>query len=600
MFYLDLKEKISLLPQLPGVYQYLDKQGEVIYVGKARKLKNRVQSYFNKQKYENGKTYMLVKKIADLRTIVTDSEHEALLLENSLIKEYKPKYNIQLKDDKSYPWICIKKEPFPRIFSTRNKVKDGSEYYGPYASVGMMNTILGLIKELYPLRTCNLNLTPENIAKGQFKVCLEYHIGNCLGPCEGYQDEQEYLEQIAAAKNIIKGKFKGLYTHLQKEMKNASEKLDFEKAQRYKKRMEAVKKYRSKSTVVSSGVEDVMVFTLVSNDKASYVNFLNIVDGAVNQVYTLELKENIEEKEEDILLTGILHLVQKFDLELQNVWVNLPVESDWLSAKISVPQRGDKKAILDLSVKNAKYFMLQKQKERANKIEKKSKNRVLETLKADLRLPELPVHIECFDNSNFQGTNAVAACVVFKNGVPSKKDYRHFNIKTVEGPDDFASMEEVVFRRYKRLLEEEAPLPQLILIDGGKGQLSSALKSLEKLGLRGEVPIVGIAKKLEEIFFPGDTVPVYIDKKSESLKLLQYLRNEAHRFGITHHRNKRSKNAIETALTKIPGIGEKTAEKLLNHYKSVKRIKDAPHTEICEIFGKKVADLVKKIDETII
>ena len=594
---LDLKEKIRLLPRLPGVYQYLDKKGNIIYVGKARKLKNRVQSYFSKQKHESGKTYMLVKNIADLRTIVTETEHEALLLENSLIKEYKPKYNIQLKDDKTYPWICIKNEPFPRIFSTRNKVKDGSEYYGPYASVVMMNTILNLIKELYPLRTCNLNLSDENIAKGQYKVCLEYHIGNCLGPCEGLQKEKDYLKYISAAKEIIKGQFSGLSSRLTKEMKLASEHLDFEKAQLYKKRIEAIKKYRSKSTVVSSKLDDVMVFTLVSNDYAHYINFLNLIDGAINQVFTLELKHSIEEKAEDVLLTGILHLKEKFDLDLKNLFLNYAIDPEWLGAKVSVPQRGDKKAVLDLSVKNAKYFMLQKQKERANKIEKKSKTRVLETLKSDLKLTSLPVHIECFDNSNFQGTNAVAACVVFKNGVPSKKDYRHFNIKTVEGPDDFASMEEVVYRRYKRLLDEEQTLPQLIVIDGGKGQLSSALKSLDKLGLRGEIAIIGIAKKLEEIFFPGDSVPIYIDKKSESLKLLQFLRNEAHRFGITHHRNKRSKGAINSELLEIEGLGEKTAEKLLNYYKSVKRIKDAEHTEICEIFGSKVANLVKKLDK---
>lgn len=597
MFCLDLKEKIRLLPQLPGVYQYLDKNGKIIYVGKARKLKNRVQSYFTKQKHESGKTYMLVKNIVDLRTIVTETEHEALLLENSLIKEYKPKYNIQLKDDKTYPWICIKKEPFPRIFSTRNKVKDGSEYFGPYASVVMMNTILNLIKELYPLRTCSLNLSEENISKGQYKVCLEYHIGNCLGPCEGLQNEEDYLQYISAAKEIIKGQFSGLNSRLTKEMKLASEQLDFEKAQLYKKRIEAIKKYRSKSTVVSSKLDDVMVFTLVSNDYAHYINFMNLVDGTVNQVFTLELKQSIEENAEDVLLTGILHIKDKFDLDLKNLFLNYAIDPEWLGAKVSVPQRGDKKAVLDLSEKNAKYFMLQKQKERANKTEKKSKTRVLETLKSDLKLTSSPVHIECFDNSNFQGTNAVAACVVFKNGVPSKKDYRHFNIKTVEGPDDFASMEEVVYRRYKRLLDENQSLPQLIVIDGGKGQLSSALKSLEKLGLRGKIAIVGIAKKLEEIFFPGDSIPIYIDKKSESLKLLQYLRNEAHRFGITHHRNKRSKGAINSELLEINGLGEKTAEKLLNHYKSVKRIKDAPHTEICEIFGSKVANLVKKLDK---
>jgi excinuclease ABC subunit C len=593
---LDLKEKIRLLPQLPGVYQYLDKNGNVIYVGKARKLKNRVQSYFSKQKHESGKTYMLVKNISDLRIIVTETEHEALLLENSLIKEYKPKYNIQLKDDKTYPWICIKKEPFPRIFSTRNKVKDGSEYYGPYASVVMMNTILSLIKELYPLRTCSLNLSDANIAKGQYKVCLEYHIGNCLGPCEGFQNEEDYLQYISAAREIIKGQFSGLSSRLSKEMKLASEQMDFEKAQLFKKRIEAIKKYRSKSTVVSSKLDDVMVFTLVSNEYAHYINFLNVIDGAVNQVFTLELKHSIEEKAEDVLLTGILHLKEKFDLELNRLFLNYTIDPEWLGAKVTVPQRGDKKAVLDLSEKNAKYFMLQKQKERANKIEKKSKTRVLETLKRDLKLTNLPVHIECFDNSNFQGTNAVAACVVFKNGVPSKKDYRHFNIKTVEGPDDFASMEEVVYRRYKRLLDENQSLPQLIVIDGGKGQLSSALKSLDRLGLRGKIAIIGIAKKLEEIFFPGDSIPIYIDKKSESLKLLQYLRNEAHRFGITHHRNKRSKGAINSELIEIEGIGEKTAEKLLNHYKSVKRIKDAEHTEICEIFGSKVANLVKKLD----
>lgn len=588
---MSLKDKISTLPKKPGIYQYFDKNGKILYVGKAKNLKNRVSSYFVKNQ-ESGKTRILVRQIADLKFIVVDTELDALLLENSLIKEFQPKYNIMLKDDKTYPWICIKNEPFPRVFSTRVVTKDGSEYFGPYASGKMMKTILDLIRQIYPLRNCNYKLTPENIQTGKFKVCLEYHIGNCLGGCVGYEREKDYLLKIKDIREIIKGNVNGVIKSLYTLLDEFTAKLDFEKCQLIKEKIDLLENYQSKSTVVSPTINNVDIFGITSDIKSAYVNYLKIVNGAIVQGHTVEIKKKLEEEDKDLLQHAIIDLRERFKSDSKEIILGLDVDIKDETLNYKVPQRGEKKTLLELSERNAKYFMLNKHKQEKIKDPEKSTNRILTTIQNDLRLKELPTHIECFDNSNFQGTNAVAACVVFKNGKPAKKDYRHFNIKTVEGPDDFASMEEVVYRRYKRLKDEEQPLPQLIVIDGGKGQLSSAVKALNKLDLIGQIAIIGIAKKLEEIYFPGDSLPIYIDKRSESLKVIQHLRNEAHRFGITHHRNKRSKGALENKLTKIDGIGENTANKLLKHFKSVKRVSEASLQDIEKVVGKAKAKLV--------
>jgi excinuclease ABC subunit C len=563
-----LKEKIKLLPSKPGVYQYYNKEGLILYVGKAKNLKKRVSSYFTK-KHENGKTAILVRQIDDIKTIVVASEIEALLLENNLIKKYQPKYNIMLKDDKTYPWICIKKERFPRIFPTRNVVKDGSDYFGPYASVKMMNTILELIRQLYPLRNCNYNLSKENIESEKFKVCLEYHIGNCLGPCIDEQTEAAYNTSIQEIKNIIRGNINSVTKHLKPLMKSYSENLEFEKAQQIKEKIDTLEKYQSKSVVVSPTINDVDVFSIISDEKYGFVNYLKVINGAIIQGHTIELKKKLEESDDALLQIGIAELRQRFDSQSKEVIVPFKPELEDDNIKFLVPQRGDKKKLLELSERNAKYYRLERNKQKANVSPTRHSDRILERMQKDLRMPEKPIHIECFDNSNIQGTHPVAACVVFKDAKPSKKDYRHFNIKTVEGPDDFASMEEVIYRRYKRLVEEKQQLPQLIIIDGGKGQLSSALKSIDKLGLRGKITIIGIAKKLEEIYFPEDSIPLYLDKKSESLKLIQYLRNEAHRFGITHHRNKRSKDAInkKATLSELEEvISKKRAKTVFEHF----------------------------------
>lgn len=586
-----LKPIIKTLLNKPGVYQYYNTEGEILYVGKAKNLKKRVTSYFTKN-HENGKTAILVRQIADIKTIVVETEIEALLLENNLIKKYQPKYNILLKDDKTYPWICIKNERFPRIFSTRNIVKDGSDYFGPYASVKMMNTILDLIRQLYPLRNCNYNLSEENIKEGKFKVCLEYHIGNCKAPCVNKQTEEDYNNSITEIKSIIRGNINSVTKHLKPLMLDYAKKLEFEKAQQIKEKIEILEKYQSKSVVVSPTINDVDVFSIISDEKYGYVNYLKVINGAIIQGHTIELKKKLDETDDTLLQIGIAELRTRFDSQSKEVIVPFKPELEDENIKFLVPQRGDKKKLLELSERNAKYYRLERNKQKANVNPTKHSDRILERMQKDLRMPVKPVHIECFDNSNIQGTNPVAACVVFKDAKPSKRDYRHFNIKTVEGPDDFASMEEVVYRRYKRLQEENASLPQLIIIDGGKGQLSSALKSLDKLGLRGKITIVGIAKKLEEIYFPGDSIPLYIDKKSESLKVIQYLRNEAHRFGITHHRNKRSKAAITSELDKIEGIGYKTAQQLLWKFKSVARVKKATLAELETVLSKKRAIIV--------
>ncbi|PCI95794.1 MAG: excinuclease ABC subunit C [Flavobacteriales bacterium] len=587
-----LKNIIKTLPNNPGVYQYYDKKETIIYIGKAKNLKKRVSSYFTKNQI--GKTAILVKQIADIKTIVVDSEIEALLLENNLIKKYQPKYNIMLKDDKTYPWICIKNERFPRMFSTRNIVKDGSDYFGPYASVKMMNTVLTLIRELYPLRNCNYNLSKENVEANKFKVCLEYHIGNCKAPCINEQSEKDYDISIAHIKSIIKGNINSVTKHLKPLMQSYSDNLHYEKAQLLKERIEILEKYQSKSVVVSPTINDVDVFSIISDEKYGYVNYLKVINGAIIQGHTIELKKKLDETDDALLQIGIAEMRLRFGSHSKEVIVPFKPELNDEHIRFLVPQRGDKKKLLELSDRNAKYYRLERNKQKENVSPTKNSDRILERMQKDLRMKVKPVHIECFDNSNIQGTNPVSACVVFKDAKPSKKDYRHFNIKTVEGPDDFASMTEVIYRRYKRLLEEKLPLPQLIIIDGGKGQLSASLKSIDKLGLRGKITIIGIAKKLEEIYFPGDSIPLYIDKKSESLKVIQYLRNEAHRFGITHHRNKRSKAAITSELDKIEGIGYKTAQQLLWKFKSVARIKKATLQELENTISKKRAKVVFK------
>ncbi|MDG1477309.1 MAG: excinuclease ABC subunit UvrC [Vicingaceae bacterium] len=586
----NLKDIIKTLPPQPGVYQYFNSEGIIIYVGKAKNLKKRVSSYFTKN--QTGKTAVLVKQIIDIKTIVVGSEIEALLLENNLIKKYQPKYNIMLKDDKTYPWICVKNERFPRIFSTRNVIKDGSHYFGPYASVKMMNTVLDLIRELYQLRNCNFNLSEKNITDNKFKVCLEYHIGNCKAPCVNKQSEENYNNSITEIKSIIKGNINSVTKHLKPLMKQYAESLQFEKAQLLKEKIETLEKYQSKSVVVSPTINDVDVFSVISDEKYGYINYLKVINGAIIQGHTIELKKKLDETDDALLQIGIAELRQRFESDSREVIVPFTPELNDKEIRFIVPQRGDKKKLLELSERNVKYYRLERNKQKANISPTKHSDRILERMQKDLRMKVLPKHIECFDNSNIQGTNPVSACVVFKDAKPSKKDYRHFNIKTVEGPDDFASMTEVIYRRYKRLLDEKQPLPQLIIIDGGKGQLSASLKSIDELGLRGKITIIGIAKKLEEIYFPGDSIPLYIDKKSESLKVIQYLRNEAHRFGITHHRNKRSKAAITSELDKIEGIGYKTAQQLLWKFKSVARIKKAKLTELESTISKKRAKVV--------
>ena len=589
----SLKLQLSTLPDNPGVYQFYDSDDKILYVGKAKNLKKRVTSYFSKN-HEIGKTRVLVKKINSIKHIVVPTESDALLLENNLIKKYQPRYNVLLKDDKSYPWICIKNERFSRIFPTRKHIKDGSEYYGPYTSMKTVRTLLDLIKSVYPLRTCNYDLSNEKIAAGKYKVCLEYHIKNCKGPCEGLQSLDEYQRQVDDIREIIKGNFKSSLHYFKHQMKALAGEMRFEEAQAIKEKIDVLENYQVKSTIVNPKINNVDVFSIISDDVFAYVNFIQLSHGSIIRSHTLEIKKKLDETDEDLLELAIVEIRQRFNSHSKEIYVPFKVAIE-LNLKITIPKLGDKKRILELSERNAKLF----RQERFNQIKiidpDRHTNRLMAQMKKDLRLSEEPRHIECFDNSNIQGTNPVAACVVFKNGKPSKKDYRHFNIKTVTGPDDFASMEEVVFRRYKRLVEEEESLPQLIVIDGGKGQLSSALKSLDLLGLRGKIAIIGIAKRLEEIYFPGDSIPLYLDKKSESLKIIQQLRNEAHRFGITFHRSKRSSGAISSELENIEGVGEKTIEELLKTFKSVKRIKEASLETLAGTVGMARA---KKIYET--
>lgn len=592
----SLELQIQTLPDNPGVYQYFDKDDKILYVGKAKNLKKRVSSYFTKS-HDNYKTSVLVKKIVSIRHIVVASESDALLLENNLIKKLQPRYNILLKDDKSYPWICIKNEPFSRIFPTRRMVKDGSEYYGPYTNFKIVNTILDMIKELYPLRTCTYDLSPSNIQSGKYKVCLEYHIGNCKGPCEGLETLENYQKQVEAIRQILKGNFKDSLRDFKKQMMELAENMQFEAAQKIKEKIEVLESYQAKSTVLNPKLSNIDVFSIVSDETMAYVNFLQISYGAIVRSHTMEIKKKLEETDEELLELAVVELRERFKLKSKEIILPFPLALGE-NLKITVPQLGDKRQVLDLSLRNAKYYRMDQLKQIKIVDPDRHTNRIMAQMQKDLRLSVEPRHIECFDNSNIQGTNPVAACVVFKDGKPSKKDYRHFNIKTVEGPDDFASMEEVVYRRYKRLLDENESLPQLIIIDGGKGQLSSALKSIDALGLRGKIAIIGIAKRLEELYYPGDSVPLYLDKKSETLKVIQYLRNEAHRFGITHHRDKRSKAALTNSLESIPGVGEKTMIALLKHFKSVKRLQNATEKEISEVVGvskaKKITDFYKE------
>jgi excinuclease ABC subunit C len=578
------------LPDKPGVYQYYDKEGKLLYVGKAKNIKKRVSSYFIKQQ-ENGRTRLLVKKIHSIKHIVVATETDALLLENNLIKKYQPRYNVLLKDDKTYPWICLKNERFPRVFSTRRMIKDGSEYFGPYTSMKTVHTLLDLINSLYPLRNCNYDLSEKNIDSGKYKICLEFHLGNCLGPCEGNQSESNYSISINAIRQLLKGNLKASLDHFKKEMKSFSKELQYEKAQRIKEKIDVLENYQAKSTVVNPKINNVDVFSIVSDQDYAYVNYLQISYGAIIRSHTLELRKKLDEADHDILQLSIIELRQRFQSECKEIYVPFQIYTGE-NIKVHVPKAGDKKKILDLSERNAKYFRMERFKQVRITDPKRHENRIMAQMKIDLRLSEEPRHIECFDNSNMQGSNPVAACVVFKNGKPQKKEYRKFNIKTVEGPDDYASMEEVVYRRYKRMLEEKQPLPQLIIIDGGKGQLSSSLKSLEKLGLRGKIAIIGIAKRLEEIFYPDDSIPLYLDKRSETLRIIQQLRNEAHRFGISFHRDKRSKEALNTSLETIPGIGEKTVIELLKHFKSLKRIKNAEFDDLAGVIG---ASRAKKV-----
>jgi excinuclease ABC subunit C len=580
------------LDHKPGVYQYYDDQGQILYIGKAKSLKNRVTSYFNTNAYESGKTKILVRKIADIKTIVVETELDALLLENSLIKKYKPRYNINLKDDKTYPSIVIVKEPFPRVFPTRQRQHEKSEYFGPYASARMMHAVLDLIKKLYPIRTCSLPLSQKNIDAGKFKVCLEYHLGNCLGPCAGKQSEAQYDESIQGIRDILKGNYSDLIKGYKRLMNACATNYAFEEAAVYKSRIDTLEQFQARSTIVTADIHNTDVFSLVSDANCGYVNYMKVNNGVIVQSYSTEIKKKMEESDEEMLAFAVIQIRTTFHSQSDVVLLSHPLDLALDKVELLVPQRGDKRKLIDLSIKNSTQYMLDAQKQLEMVDPDRHVNRILQTAQKDLRLQELPVHIECFDNSNIQGTNAVSACVVFKNAKPSKADYRIFNPKTVEGPNDFDTMKEVVFRRYRRLQEEGQSLPQLIIIDGGKGQLSAALESLDALGLRGKVAIIGIAKKLEEIYFPGDSLPIYLDKRSETLKLIQHLRDEAHRFGITKHRNKRSKDALRSELTEIKGVGNHTTQTLLVHFGTVHAVKEASLEQLEAAVNKRAAAIV--------
>ncbi|MFI5218058.1 MAG: excinuclease ABC subunit UvrC [Bacteroidia bacterium] len=582
---------VAGLPENPGVYQYYDSENRLLYVGKAKNLKKRVSSYFTKT-HDSNKTNIMVKQIADIKFIVVETEYDALLLENNLIKKHQPRYNVSLKDDKTYPWIVIKNERFPRVFYTRKFIRDGSQYFGPYASVGTVHVMMGLVEKLFKLRNCNLKLSKENIEKKKFKVCLEYHIGNCKGPCEALQTELDYNNTISEIKEILKGNIYSVINHLKEQMQQFAESYKYEEAQQMKSKITLLEGYQSKSVVVHPTIHNVDVFSIINDDKTAFVNYLKIINGGIIQAQTIELKKKLEETSSELLALAIAELRQRYNSTSAELLVSEIPEMEIEGATFTVPKIGDKKHLIELSLKNAFYY----RREKLNQLDKLNPEhrteRILTQMMKDLRLKQLPVHIECFDNSNFQGAYPVAAMSVFKDAKPSKKDYRHFNIKTVEGPDDFASMEEVISRRYKRMLDEKQSLPQLIIIDGGKGQLSSAVSSLKKLNLTGKIAVIGIAKKLEEIYYPNDSIPLYLDKKGETLKIIQHLRDEVHRFGITHHRKRRNKGVIKTELAQIKGIGEATARALLKHFKSVKKIREAGEDELKNVIGKSKAKMV--------
>jgi excinuclease ABC subunit C len=588
-----IKSILKALPEKAGVYQFFDENGSILYVGKAKVLKNRVTSYFNKIKHDSIKTKLMVKKIRDVKYSVVETESDALLLEDSLIKKFKPRYNILLKDDKSYASIVIKNEPFPRVLSTRQILDDGSTYFGPYTSGRSLYSILDLIKELYPLRSCTLNLSKANIQAKKFKVCLEYHLGNCLGPCVGKQREEDYQQGIQHIKRIIKGEYLEAVKNLKKEMLQLASEQKFEQAQQLKERIQTLENFQAKSTIVNTDIDNVEVFSIASDTQSTYANYMHILRGSIVHVYTAEVVRQLDETDEEVLSFVVRSFRERMNSKAKTALLPFELNEKIPGLEVLVPQRGDKKKLIDLSLKNANHFLLEARKRAAFLDPERNTQRILETMKKDLHLSELPVHIECFDNSNIQGTNPVSACVVFKNAKPSKSDYRIFNIQSVVGPDDFASMREAIYRRYSRLIQEEQPLPQLLIIDGGKGQLSSAMESLDLLGLRGKIAVIGIAKRLEEIFFPGDSIPIYLDKRSESLKIIQHLRNEAHRYGLSKHRQRRSKGAIHSELENIAGVGKKTIEKLLQHFSSVARIKAAGQKEIEQVVGEKIAEKIK-------
>lgn len=578
-----LKLHVQALPNQPGVYQFYDNQERIIYVGKAKNLKNRVSSYFRKQ-VDSRKTQRLVKNISSIKHIVVPTESDALILENTLIKEHQPRYNILLRDDKTYPWICIKKEAFPRVFTTRKIQKDGSEYFGPFTNFKTVRLLMNLIQELYPLRNCSYDLRPKSIESKNYKVCLEYHIGNCLGACVGEQNEADYDNQIGEIRALLRGNFSQAIRGFQKKMSIAADRLDFEEAQKQKNKIEILTNYQSKSAVVSATISNVDVCSVISDEQTAYVNYLHVAYGSIVRFHNMEIKKKLEESDEDFLRVVVVEMRRRFASASKEVILPVSIELGD-DIRVTVPQKGEKKKLLDLSLRNAKQGRLEQLKQIKISDPQQHSIRLMNQMKKDLRLQVLPEHIECFDNSNIQGSNPVAACVVFRQAKPAKKEYRHYIIKTVTGANDYASMEEVIYRRYKRLLEEKQNLPQLIVIDGGKGQLSSALLSIEALGLRHKIAVIGIAKRLEEIYYPNDPIPLYLDKRSETLKIIQQLRNEAHRFGVRLHRNRRSKNAVSSSLDNIPGIGDKTIVKLLKDFKSVKRIKEASADKLATVIG---------------
>ena len=586
-----LKSLVAVLPDQPGIYQYFDQTGKIIYVGKAKNLKKRVSQYFQKNLH-NRKTELLVRSITDIKHMVVETEQDALLLENNLIKKYQPRYNIRLKDDKTYPWIVITNERFPRVFQTRNVIRDGSTYFGPYTSLLTVRTLLDFFHKIYKLRTCRLNLSEENIRIGKFRVCLEYHIGKCQGPCEGKIEHDQYMKSISQIKEILRGNISGVIRYFKENMQKYAEEYKFEEAAILKEKIDLLEKFQSRSTVVSNTITDVDVFTIDQDEHFAYVNYLKIIRGAIIQTYTTEIKKVLDESPEELLELAIVDIREKIYSNAREILLPIKLDLQLDGIKFTIPQQGDKKKLIELSERNAKYYRLEKQKHESVPRTEVNAKRILDTMQKDLQLKTPPIHIECFDNSNLQGTNPVASCVVFKYTRPSKKDYRHFNVKSVQGPNDYASMEEIVYRRYRRLIDEESSLPQLIVIDGGKGQLGAALNALEKLNLRGRIAIIGIAKRLEEIYYPGDSVPLYLDKNSETLKIIQQLRDEAHRFGITFHRNKRSKEFIKTELESIPGIGEKTISAVLKRFKSVENLKKQGYESVAEEIGDSKARII--------